>query len=88
MTPSETTDTPDRPDVMEAGANAMTDPAAPLPINEAKWVRAQERFAPDGKAIAEPERSEMYENTEGAGDGGTLPGTTGAENQNPIGRRT
>ena len=87
MPDNQLSDTNDRPDVMEAGRDAVQNPDAPLPINEAKWVRAQERFAPDGKAIAEPERGEMYDDVSGEGDSGTQAGSVGVENQNPIGRR-
>ena len=88
---SETTENPARPNVMEPGRDVLQNPDAPLPVNEAKAVRAAERLTPDGKAIASAERGEMYDNpADSAGESGTQAGTEGEEaaDQNPIGRRT
>ncbi len=82
-------DTPARPDVLEPGRDVLQDRTASLPINEAKAVRAQERFLPDGKTES-PEREALYQNLENVGESGTQAGSDGggADDLNPIGERT
>lgn len=85
------TKNPPRPNVMEAGRDVLQNPDAPLPVNETKAVRAAERLTPDGKAVAQAERGEMYDNpVDSAGESGTQAGSAGEEtaDQTPLARRT